>query len=358
MNRKTVSRTENKIGGRTSMRKLAQGAILTCIAASGWMSASADVVIYGGLPAAETQTELRPWGSGKIEEIQEIIFTGSRSLRITTRGAFAGGWLNLSRGADVRSDMNNAAMMLRFTLRLPGITAAGGGGGGGGLTGGGDLGSPGGLTPPGGQGGRPGGFGTPGGLGGGGGSGSGTQNLPPLTSLRIILETTDGKRTEFTLPLEAARTSGDTAWVQAGIPLQAIPGLRETNGQISKVGMFGNTTSLFVVGEIRTTVDQFALNGYMIVTNTTGLMYDSRSNDKIIIAANDELIFYGQGEAGSTHLVYRWNFGDGTSNEVDAEAPAIRRRFPKSGNYVVQLTIADPHGIKPPKKASIKVQVN
>lgn len=337
------------------MRKLTQGTISVGIALSLWLPAPADVVIYGGLPVAETQAELRSWGAGKIEETQDLVFTGSRSLRITTRGAFAGGWLAMNRGADVRNDMNNANMLLRFTLRLPSVTVAGGGGAsGGGLTGGGDLGSPGGLTPPGG--GRPGGLGAPGGLGGGGGGSP--QNLPPLASLRIMLETTDGKRTEFTLPLETVRAGSDSAWVQVGVPLQAIPGLRETNGQISKIGMFGNTTSLFVVGEIRTTVDQSTLNGYMIVTNTTGLMYDSRSNDKIVIAANDELIFYGQGEGGATPVVYRWNFGDGTSSETDAEAPALRRRFPKAGNYVVTLTIADPYGIKQPKTASIKVQVN
>lgn len=240
------------------MRKLTQGAISICIAVNLFSLASADVIVYGGLPAAETQTELRSWGAGKIEETQDLVFTGSRSLRITTRGAYAGGWLHLSRGADVRSDMNNANMMLRFTLRLPGVTLAGGGGTGGGLTGGGDFGSSGGLAPPGGQGGRPGGQGAPGGLGGGS---SGSQNLSPLAHLRVVLETTDGKRAEFLLPLDTVRAGADTAWTQVGVPLQAIPGLKETNGQISKVGMFGNTTSLFVVGEIRTTIDQSAPNG-------------------------------------------------------------------------------------------------
>lgn len=174
----------------------------------------------------------------------------------------------------------------------------------------------------------------------------------------MILETTDSKRVDFTIPLDFLRGTDTSGWRSIGVALNAIPGLKETNGQIARVGMFGDLPSVFYVGEIRVTSEEGSLKGFIIAASNVGGTFDSRSTEKIVIAANDELILQGMGEGGTTPLVYRWNFGDGKANEVDAEARTIRRRFPKPGLYTVTLTVADAYNLRPPAQVTLTVQVN
>jgi hypothetical protein len=53
------------------------------------------------------------------------------------------------------------------------------------------------------------------------------------------------------VPLQNLRTD-ESGWQSLSVPLRAIAGLRETNGQIAKIGFFGDTTGVFYIGEIRT----------------------------------------------------------------------------------------------------------
>lgn len=328
-----------------------------------WLtSVQADVSLYRGLPLEEAGIALRSWGSGNIEETTETVFVGSRSLKLTTRGYFAGGWIELKSPVDLRTDLNAPDKVLRFTLRFPGTATVAAGGAPGGPRGGG-LGAP-----PGGP--RGGGFGeAPGGPRGGGGYGEfGAPGAPPgggatttatqstAQELRIVLETTDGKRTDFILPLQGIRAD-ESGWQSVSMPLNAIPSLKQTNGQIARIGLFSDAAATFYIGEIRTLSEQTPLQGYIYVVNSYGFSFNSRNESKIVIAANDELIFYGISESGTVPVVFRWSFG-GDPNFVDAEGNAIRRRFPKKGAFTVFLTIADPYGARKPATAKIEVQVN
>jgi hypothetical protein len=143
--------------------------------------------------------------------------------------------------------------------------------------------------------------------------------------LRIVLETNDGKRTDFLLPLQGIRPD-ESGWQSVSMPLNAIPLLKQTSGQITRIGFYG-------------------------------FSFNSRKDSKIVIAANDELTFYGVSEAGTVPAVFRWSFG-GDPNLVDGEGRVIRRRFPKKGTFTVVLTIADPYGARKPATAQIEIQVN
>jgi len=225
------------------------------------------------------------------------------------------------------------------------------GGPGGAPRGGPGFGGGGGLTGEGGGPQAPGGFGGPGAPAGGA-----QTTTPTLRELRLIIETSDGKRTETVLPLQNLRTD-ESGWQSLSVPLRAIAGLRETNGQIAKIGFFGDTTGVFYIGEIRTLSEGGALQGYMAIQNTFGSVFTSRSQERLSIASGDELIFFGVAENVSTPVEYRWSFGDDPS-QVDGTGQVVRRRFPKRGNYTVHLTIADPQGVRPPATARIQIQVN
>ncbi|MCS7066332.1 MAG: PKD domain-containing protein [Fimbriimonadales bacterium] len=315
-----------------------------------WLTgAYADVALYRGLPLEEAGVALRSWGSGTIEETTETVFVGSRSLKLTTRGYFAGGWIEFRAPGDLRADLNAPDKVMRFTLRFPGTTTVAAGGGPTGPRGGGFGESPGGA-----RGGGYGEFGAPGAPPGGGT----TTTTPPPTAqeLRIVLETTDGKRTEFLLPLQGIRAD-ESGWQSVSMPLNAIPDLKQTSGQIARLGIFSDATATFYLGEIRTLSEQTPLQGYIYVVNSYGFRFNSRSDSKVVIAANDELIFYGISESGTTPVAFRWSFG-GDPNLVDAEGSAVRRRFPKKGTFTVVLTITDPYGTRKPATARIEVQVN
>lgn len=313
--------------------------------ALGLVSASwADTTLYAGQPAAESGIALRSWGSGTIEDSTETSFVGSRSIKVLTRGMLSGGWIIFNRPVDLRADLNAPDKVVRFTLRFPGVSGAPRGGPGFGGEGGAPRGGP--------------GFGG-GGLQGPGaptGSGSGQTTPSSLRELRIVFETTDGKRTETLLPLQNLRTD-ESGWQSVSLPLNAVAGLRNTNGQIAKLGLFGDTAGVFYVGEIRTLSEASPLQGYMAVQNTFGSVFTSRSQSRLSIASGDELIFFGVVEGVNTPVEYRWSFG-GDPPQVDGVGNVVRRRFPKRGTYTVHLTIADPYGNRPPATAKIEIQVN
>jgi len=317
----------------------------------------ADATLYAGQPTENAGITLRSWGAGSIEDSTETTFVGSRSIKVLTRGMLSGGWVVFSTPVDLRADVNAPDKAMRFTLRFAGTSggAAGGAGGPQAPGGIGGSGAPRGGPGFGGEGGgpeAPGGFGGPGAPAGGGAQ----TTTPTLRELRLIIETSDGKRTEIMLPLQNLRTD-ELGWQSLSAPLRSIAGLRETNGQIAKIGFFGDTTGVFYIGEIRTLSEGGALQGYMAIQNTFGSVFTSRSQERLSIASGDELIFFGVAEGVSAPVEYRWSFGDDPS-QVDGTGQVVRRRFPKRGNYTVHLTIADPQGVRPPATARIQIQVN
>jgi hypothetical protein len=324
----------------------------------------ADATLYAGQPTENAGITLRSWGAGSIEDSTETTFVGSRSIKVLTRGVLSGGWVAFNTPVDLRADLNAPDKVMRFTLRFAGTGGGAAGGGAGGPQAPGGLGGPGGA-PRGGPGfgggggltGEGGGPQAPGGFGGPGAPAGGAQTTTPtLRELRLIIETSDGKRTETVLPLQNLRTD-ESGWQSLSVPLRSIAGLRETNGQIAKIGFFGDTTGIFYIGEIRTLSESSPIQGYIAIQNTFGSVFTSRSQEKLSIASGDELIFFGVAENVSTPVEYRWSFGDDPS-QVDGTGQVVRRRFPKRGNYTVHLTIVDPLGVRSPATAKIQIQVN
>lgn len=320
-------------------------------------AATAQTVIYAPVKAVSDQgITLRGWGSGSIAESDELAFEGTHSLRVSSRNFFQGGVVRFATPVDLSGAFGDTSNLIRVTFNAPDAKTTLGGGGG---------------TPGGGKGGAPTLSGGPAGLGGsggagpqkGGGGGAGPQKggsgpaglgspggsspsssveQPVLSMIRLIVTTSDGKKSEAYVPVGNSAKS-DRNWRQVAVPLQTITGFENTNKMVQEIAFSGDTTSTFYVGDIRVIND---------TTPITGEIRQTRDN----LALGDEITLSASGFGGSSVLKYEWDFdGDGKS---DAEGIAIKHKFRKPGDITITLTISDTAGLKKAYQATTKIHVN
>lgn len=287
------------------------------------------------------------WGSGTINETDELAYEGTNSIRVSTRNFFQGGImtfkdvLNLS-GAS--ADPNN---LLMLTVRVLDDKATMGTGGGSRGPGAGAAGSGSGTTGLGDDGGREGG-GQPGGSRGNGGgqpTSTATVETPEFNMIRIIVGTSDNKNSEIYLPITTSRPN-EKGWRQVGVPLQAITGFNATNKMVSRIAMSGSTTATFYVGEIKLMNDATPIFGEVITSDMN-------------IGTDQVVPLQANGFAGATVLKYTWTITAGDGSKSEAEGQGVNRRFRVPGTYSVTCTIADVYGLKKPFTTNpIKIIVN
>ena len=310
-----------------------------------------------GVPLTEQSITVKSWGGGICTETDDTAYEGTKSVRVTTRNFYQGGTFLFGKNVDLASSFSDKNNLLRITYKpLDSATGStggvgggvrppsGGGGDGGGALGGGQGGRGGGNIPSGGSGGP--------GLGGGGASGAAST----LKSIRMIITTTDGKRSEAILPA-ATSSSNDRGWKQAGIPLQAIRGFDSTNKIIKSIGFAGDVSTAFYIGDMRVLNDKTPVRG--------------EPNFRTLQTfKNAENVFSATGFGGSSVLKYTWDFDDADGIQVDAEGQAVRYKYRiasddaanpgsirKDGVFIVTLTISDAYGLKEPYSTQIKVKV-
>lgn len=300
--------------------------------------------LYTPVQSAKDQgITLKAWGSGTITETDETAFEGVNSIRVSTRNYFQGGMIALGSPVNLTTAFGDKNNMLRFAIRVADTSMTLGGPGG---KGGGNLAGPGGAAGPGGKGGGTRGGGQGGELGGGmtpPGGGS-SQAAAVLQNLRVILATTDGKKSEVYLPINTSG-AGERGWRLVAIPLQAISGLADSNKAITGIGISGDATSTFYIGEVR------------VINDSTPISGDTNYHD-LNLALGDEVEFVGHGFGGASVLRYLWDFSAADGIQVDAEGQAVKRKFRRDGKYTVTLTIVDVFGLKKPYSATVYVTVN
>ena len=321
-----------------------------------------------GVPLSEQSISVKSWGGGICTETDDTAYEGTKSIRVTTKNFYQGGTMLFGKNVDLAASFGDKNNLLRITYKsLDAATGSTGGIGGSGRppAGGGGFGDGGGAIGGalgGGQGGRGGGGGSiPGGGAGGpafGGGGGGTGAAAPATlkSIRMIITTTDGKRSEAVLPA-ATSSSNDRGWKQAGIPLQAIKGFQTTNKVISSVSFAGDVSTAFYIGDMRVLSDKTPIRGEPNIRTLQTFK-------------NAENIYSATGYGGSSVLKYTWDFDDADGIQVDAEGQAVRYKYRiasddaanpgsirKDGVFIVTLTISDAYGLKEPYSTQLKVKV-
>jgi hypothetical protein len=241
--------------------------------------------------------------------------------------------------------------MFLITLSAPAATtvATGGGATGGGKTGGGGAALGTGGTGGGGAAGLGGGAAAGGQAGGAtGGQTGGTERQvtfdTTLTTVRMIITTSDGKKSEVYVDLSGA-LANSRGWKSVGVPLVSIPGFDKTNKMVKSIAFSGDTIGTFYVGELK-------------VVNDTTPLYVDPSVYELNLALGDEIVLSAYGSGGSSQLRYTWDFDAADGVDVDAEGQYVRRRFRKPGDYTITVTVHDQFGLKKPHSSTIKVVVN
>lgn len=361
---------------------------MASLAAAMVMAAQTSTILYAPVKVIKDQNiSLKSWGSGTASETDELAFEGAHSIRISTRNQFAGGLVLFGSPVGLSDKFGDKNNMLRLVYKAadssmvlgggpgagPGGNGPGGGpggpvggpaggpaggpGGGVGRPGSGPGAGPGGVGPGGRPGQGPGGgpIGGPGQIGQGGIGGPGKQGggMPggstvaaqKLQSIRLIITTTDGKKSEAYLPV-ATSGSGERGWRTAAIPLQAISGFDRTNKEIKSIGFAGDVTTTFYIGDLR------------VVNDTTPITGQSNIKGDLNLALGDTVTFAGGGYGGSSILKYSWDFDDKDGIQEDATGQTVKHQFRKPGNYTITLTISDVYGLKQPYSTTIKAKVN
>ncbi len=302
-----------------------------------------DVAIYTGQTSQTAGLKLLSWGSGTAKDSEESVFTGVRSLRVTTHGLFQGARLVLGQPANVKAGLADPSAYLRLTVKTAEKNSTMRMG----------MGGPGGMAMPGGAG-MVGMKGMSGGGSGRAGRGFGDYSNAvmgkpkALANVRLLVSTTDGKTAETVLSYADAK-AGDEDWRTLAVPLSALAGLKDSNGQIAEIGIFGDTPTTLFVGEIRTVRDETPIR-------------IEEMNERTV-AVNDEITFTGDAEGGVSPLKYEWTFANAgefnasSALPVDSEGRTIKHRFRKSGDYEVFLVVRDLNGNKKPAVAKAKVHV-
>lgn len=288
---------------------------------------------------------VRGWGSGTISETDEMAYEGTYSIRVSTRNFFQGGILSLTNPVDLSQAFADKNNLLRILVRVADQSQTLGGGGGGGRRGG-----PGAATGGAGVGGGPSGAGFGPGFAGGGGRPGGTPGgTTPnadttLRNVRLILTTSDGKKSEVYVPVSTSG-SGERGWKSIAVPLQAVSGFGDTNKAVKEVAISGDAMTTFYMGDLRTVNDSTPISG-------------DTNYRTMNLALGDEIELVGRGFGGSSILKYSWDFDDKDGIQTDAEGQTIKHKFRKAGTYKITLTISDYFGLKAPYRTTLTATVN
>jgi hypothetical protein len=319
--------------------------------------ANAQVIVYEPVKSVVDQKiGLRGWGSGTIAQTDEMAYEGTNSIRVSSRNFFQGGIMSWNDPVDLSHAFTDNANMLRITFQSPdlGTKLGGPGGGSGGAGGKGFPGGPGGkggggsLGPQGGGGGA--GAGAPQGNGPGAGAPGGgqgpasskTTQQPPLSTVRMIFTTSDGKKSEAYVPVTTSG-KGERGWKQVSIPLAGITGFDKTNKLVKEIAFAGDSAATFYIGDIR------------VINDTTPITGEGKV-DRTNMALGDEATLTAYGYGGSSVLNYEWDFD--SDGQADAEGAYVKHKFRTPGDFTVTLTISDKYGLKQPYKTQMKVHVN
>ncbi len=320
------------------MKTLLTTAALAALATS----AFAQVIYSPNIALADQKISLKPWGSGTIAETNEMAFSGTTSIRVSSRNFFQGGIMVFENPVDLgalSADKSNL-----FLITVQSSTAAttfggpAGGGGGPAAAGAGAGASGGGLA------------GEGGGVRGGGartGGAAAAQSVTidaTLTKVRCIATTTDDKKSEVYIDLTSALPNV-RGWKAVGVPLMSIPGFDKTNRKVKQIAFSGDTIGTFYVGVLK-------------VLNDSSPLYVEPTVREANLALGDEISITAIGSGGASQLTYTWDFDAKDGVDVDATGMTVKRRFRKPGEYTITLTVNDKFGLKAPYSTTIKVTIN
>jgi hypothetical protein len=298
---------------------------ITVAIASLATSALGQVIYSPNIALPDQKINLKPWGSGTIAEADELAFSGTTSIRVSSRNFFQGGSIIFGAPVNLAAPTADKSNMFLVTLQpSKATTTFGSGNAGPGLGGSGE------------------------GTAGSGSSAGSTQRSVSLDAtlkqVRCVITTTDGKKSEVYIDLTSALPNA-RGWMSVGVPLVSIPGFEKSNKIVKEIAFSGDTIGTFYVGELR-------------VLNDTSPLYVEPTIREANLALGDEISIAAIGSGGATQLTYSWDFDAKDGVDTDATGMHVKRRFNKAGVYTITLTVKDKFGLKQPYSTTLKITVN
>ncbi len=284
--------------------------------------AQAPASIYSPSRTVKDQgITLTGWGSGTIAETDEAAYEGTTSIRVSTRNFFQGGIMSYANPVSLSSAFQDPNNLLILAVHVASSSTTMGGGG---------------ASPVGGDGREGGGRSSAG--GGGGAQATATVAPGAIDQLRIIISTSDGKKSEAYLSLSTS-SANDKGWIRVGTPLRAISGFERTNQQVSAIAVSANAPGSVYIGEVRILNDATPIYGELLVGDMN-------------IGSGSAVNLSATGQAGASILKYTWKIKSASEPEFTFEGQNIAYRFRKPGTYSVSVTISDIYGLKKPYTTS------
>jgi hypothetical protein len=304
------------------MRKLYAVALIIalCLIAN---AASAEIILFKGDPVRNNGIIISGWGSGTAIEASDRVYTGRVSIKVNTQGLHEGARIDFKNPVDLLSEPFDDSTYLQFVLGFSMLVKDGMGG----------ISS---SFP---------GRSTAAVASGSGGYYSGGQEIeipsrPRSRSLRVVLESTDGKSVEVTSDIPSKSENG---WFNVCIPFKVLGFKPGDSFPVSRILVFTDVPDNMFIGQIGSMKDN------------TPITVDI--GDEQTIAVVDTITFRAVAEGGASMLRYSWNFGDRDSEGEDATGEIVNHRFTKGGDFNVKLTVRDYWGIKKPVTKTVKIVV-
>lgn len=313
-----------------AMRKVFALSFVVAVATFCWAQ-SAAYLYSPSRPAKDQGISLIGWGSGTIAETDEAAYEGTSSIRVSTRNFFQGGIMNYSTPVNLAPAFQDSNNLLMLALRVADASMTLGGGAGG--------------PAPSGAGSGAAGAGSNAGTLGGGDEGNGRGGGAPaataapaatgkMDTVRLIISTTDGKKSEVYLPLTTS-TANSKGWIQVGVPLKTVTGFDRTNQNVSAIAVSANSPGSVYVGEVRILNDSTPIYGELLLSDLN-------------IGTGTSVNLTASGSGGASILKYTWSVQGSEGPALVFEGQSIAQRFRKPGTFKVSCTISDVYGLKKP----------
>ena len=289
--------------------------IFLVAALAGALSAQAgpsdrEVYIYRGTPLAQSGISVGSWGSGKAVESADStrVLSGSRSIKITTQGLYAGGRLDFAQPVTLFSEGIDPTRYIVFAFYFEDQQVI-------------DL---------------------------------AAQNpvysyevepytIPKAGTVRFVFVSDNGLSVaaeEPTNPLDP-----DDNWCRVAVPLAKFKVAGDPQEfKLKRLLVFTDLPTTLYLGEIK------------LVTDTTPIKVEPLSSQVVIIY--DEVLFPAKASGGVSSLKYSWDYDASNGIQEETTGPIGRYTYVRGGEFKVTLTVSDADGIKQPVSVTTTVSVN
>lgn len=270
-----------------------------------------EVYIYRGAPIAQSGISVGSWGSGQALESSDStrVLTGSRSIKITTQGLYAGARIDFAQPVALFSDGIDPSRYVIFVFYFEDVQT---------------------IDPA-------------------------AQNpvysyevepytIPKVSTVRFVFVGEDGKQVEVEEPTNPL--DPETNWCTVAVPLAKFRSVAQevSEFKLKRLLIFTDIPNTFYLGEIKLVTDKFPIK------------VDALPSQVVVVY--DEVILQAKADGGVASLTYSWDFDASNGIQEEATGPIGRYVYTKGGDYTVTLTVKDADGIKQPVSVTTTISVN